>query len=509
MRIALVCLLLAQPALALSVLTTSAMAAETVRSDDWYAVYVNGTKSGHARTRVIEVSNDDAPTAPSHWQTDSETLIVVSKGGSDIELVLRSNVLEAPDGRVTLFRQSSDVGGQAVEMVGRVVAERIKLDQNGVTGEVAYPVGAVGPAETDRRVAKSGFEPGATTEVLTFATDYPGEGARMTFSVGEPETLHVIDRNLHLHRVSVTNPKSASRTMTMWMDGTARMHVSESDVPGIGRLRMVRTTEKLARAATSAADIGTTALVVPDRGIAAPRRSKKLVVRLSREDGADVGDWLIEDDQQRIGELREDGARDITIAVPTVPEGLVALRRPVKDEAMAPFLARSAYLETDDAGVRDLAERAVGDETDALVCARRIEDLVRAYVNEKSMDVGFATAAEVARSREGDCTEHAVLAAAIARAAGLPSRVVTGIVYVPAFSTAGVGPRGAFGYHMWAEVLVAKDRWHPVDAALGGFDATHVAVAKSDLSATSPSGRLYLPLMEATSGLRIQVLETE
>ena len=41
-----------------------------------------------------------------------------------------------------------------------------------------------------------------------------------------------------------------------------------------------------------------------------------------------------------------------------------------------------------------------------------------------------ATAAEVARSREGDCTEHAVLLAALARARGIPARVAMGLVYV-------------------------------------------------------------------------------
>lgn len=85
--------------------------------------------------------------------------------------------------------------------------------------------------------------------------------------------------------------------------------------------------------------------------------------------------------------------------------------------------------------------------------------LVDAHVTRKSGARGLDPASVVARQREGDCTEHAVLAAAVARGAGLPARFVTGIVVVE-------GPRrlGAFG-HAWAEVY-ADGSWQVADAAL-------------------------------------------
>ena len=72
--------------------------------------------------------------------------------------------------------------------------------------------------------------------------------------------------------------------------------------------------------------------------------------------------------------------------------------------------------------------------------------------------VAFASAAETVRSLEGDCSEHAVLCAAMARAAGMPSRVVSGLVYLPPGGGLG-GERGVFGYHLWAEALVGPDAW--------------------------------------------------
>jgi len=285
------------------------------------------------------------------------------------------------------------------------------------------------------------------------------------------------------------------------------MVVSESDMPGLGKLRMEKTTRDLAQAVSTAPEVFTASFIEPDRGIPGPRRTTRSVLRFSRNDDTPFEARIYAGEGQSPGTLRDDGAVDVTIAAWTPPEDFRALRRPVAIDGMEPYLAKAAYLETDDERVRAHAERAVGDEKDALACAKRIERYVRKFVSDKSMDVGFATAAEVAETAEGDCSEHAMLAAAMARVVGLPSRVVMGLVYVPGFSSAGVGARGAFGFHMWTEVLVAEDRWYPVDAALGGFDATHVAMGKSDLATTSPVSQMILPLLEAIASVRIEVVE--
>lgn len=92
-------------------------------------------------------------------------------------------------------------------------------------------------------------------------------------------------------------------------------------------------------------------------------------------------------------------------------------------------------------------------------------DLVRfvaKYVNGIS-GRGLDIASRVAERREGDCTEHAVLTAALARRAGLPARVVFGVALLRA-------PKGlaAMG-HAWTEIR-ENGQWLIVDAAL--LDAT-------------------------------------
>jgi transglutaminase-like putative cysteine protease len=76
-----------------------------------------------------------------------------------------------------------------------------------------------------------------------------------------------------------------------------------------------------------------------------------------------------------------------------------------------------------------------------------------------SHERAFDLASQVARKRTGDCTEFAVLTAALARAVGLPARVVLGLAVVTID-----GRVKAYG-HAWAEIASGDD-WHVADAAL-------------------------------------------
>ena len=109
----------------------------------------------------------------------------------------------------------------------------------------------------------------------------------------------------------------------------------------------------------------------------------------------------------------------------------------------------------------------------------------------------------MAKNLEGDCTEHAVLLAALLRAKKIPSRVVVGLVYV----TGGQ----SFGGHMWTEAFL-NGRWVPLDAPLGqsGIGAAHIKMAASSLAddAPAPIGA-FLPLLDVLGTLEIEVISTK
>lgn len=100
----------------------------------------------------------------------------------------------------------------------------------------------------------------------------------------------------------------------------------------------------------------------------------------------------------------------------------------------------------------------------AHVTPEQIEAFVSQYIDHKTYSRGFDIASRVATTRSGDCTEHAVLTAALLRHFGYAARLVFGVVLVglePPGKEASIVAAG----HAWVEVH-HEGRWSIVDAAL-------------------------------------------
>lgn len=113
--------------------------------------------------------------------------------------------------------------------------------------------------------------------------------------------------------------------------------------------------------------------------------------------------------------------------------------------------------DTDDVGhAREEAVREHGEKPTMGMLTR----FVGAYVTKKNLARGYDPASVVARRREGDCTEHSVLLAALGRSFGYAVRVVHGIVVVD--------EKGQLfgGGHAWVEWHDGKG-WSLADAAIG------------------------------------------
>ena len=100
-----------------------------------------------------------------------------------------------------------------------------------------------------------------------------------------------------------------------------------------------------------------------------------------------------------------------------------------------------------------------------------IEDFVYHYIADKNLQHGFDMAAKVAVSRSGDCTEHAVLLAALMRMFDYPARVVTGVV----LST---NEAPAAYYHAWVEYY-SGSRWDYLDGTKINSDKTQYYIPLS------------------------------
>lgn len=94
---------------------------------------------------------------------------------------------------------------------------------------------------------------------------------------------------------------------------------------------------------------------------------------------------------------------------------------------------------------------------------------------------GHYSALETLVRGAGDCTEAAVLLAALGRAARIPTKVVSGLVYA---RDAYHGIDNVFMPHSWVLAYVDGE-WKSFDSALDRFDSTHIALVVGDGDARS------------------------
>ena len=204
-------------------------------------------------------------------------------------------------------------------------------------------------------------------------------------------------------------------------------------------------------------DLGSSMAVPVDRPLAHPHATRRVRYRVSLADDDPAGVFAT-GASQKVAAIDPHTA-EITVDAlrPDVRTGAAATSSPA-DPPTADDLRPNSIIQSDDPAIVAMAKEMTGDAKDAWGKAVALERGVHELVEEKNFSQAFATASDVARTREGDCTEHAVLLAALARAVGLPARAVIGLVYMTSSQS--------FGYHMWTEVYV-DDRWIAVGRHVG------------------------------------------
>src|SRR3990172_3905429 len=119
------------------------------------------------------------------------------------------------------------------------------------------------------------------------------------------------------------------------------------------------------------------------------------------------------------------------------------------------------FIQSDHPKIQAAAHEAIGSETDARLATERLTRWVYRRL-KKEYTVSLPDALTVLELKAGDCNEHTVLFTALARAAGIPTRMAAGVVYL----------NDRFYYHAWPEVWLGQGVGMDPTFGQGPADAT-------------------------------------
>jgi hypothetical protein len=492
---------------ALGVLASPALAGQKAASkivlEQWDAAYLQGARAGYVHTLAEELDRDGQKLI----RTTIELRLKVKRFNDLIDLAMDVGDVATPgDGKVVgTFMRQHVATGKKLEINGVVDGDQLRLTLDGKQALKPAPwnEGVVGIFKQqtllkDRQIKEgdkfeyTAFEPSVNL-VLKNQVEAKGydeielPGAKMKVRL-----LRVENRPERLEKVQLP-------ALITWVDARLEQFVSETEIPGLGKFRMVRTTKAAALAPGSAVnvtDIGLSQLVKLKQPIAKPYDTSKAVYRVQIRDDADPESAFAQDGRQQASNVKGDS---FELQVNSTNTG-----QPAK-EAKAPgpeFTQSSYFITSADKRVRELAAAAILDEADAWRKAVRIERWVHDHMTVTN-DQALATADHVARTLQGDCTEFAMLTAAMCRAVGVPSRTAVGLIY------ANVGGQPAFAFHMWTEVWV-DGTWRPLDATLGKgrIGATHLKIGDQSWHMARDMTPL-LPVLRVLGRVRIDVIRME
>jgi transglutaminase-like putative cysteine protease len=470
----------------------------------WEAAYLEGGKAGYVHTRTRELDQDGRKLL----RTTTELNLTVKRFNNTLTLRAETGTDETPEGKVTGVSMRQFLGQkQDLVLTGTVLGGnklRVKVEgSKRLEDTIPWDDQVVGLYRQERLFREHKVKPGDQFRYQIFEPQLSAVlGIRVVAK--DYEVVEVFKTKTSLLRVEAVADKIQNVQLPpsiYWLDKTTLAPVrSELDIPGLGKLVLYRGTERQVKTGDSTArvDIGFSQLIRLNRTIRNPYQTQAAVYRLK-----------LQGDEDPLAAVAQDARQEIKILKGNTFELHIRAHRGPQPNAqpdkVAPkeFLHSSFFITSDDDRVKDHARRAVGTSTDPWEKALRIEKWVHENMDLKNFSEAFATASEAARSREGDCTEHAVLAAAMCRAVGVPSRTALGLLYVDS-------PRGpAMGYHMWTEVWV-KGQWLPIDATLGrGYvGATHLKIADHSWHETQSLTPL-LPILRVIGKLSIEVVRGE
>jgi hypothetical protein len=415
-------------------------------------VFYRGARIGYLREKLTPLSQG--------FRTEQEGSFVLTVLGREREMNISGVADLDQDGRLKSFgfrlstaseRSPFETAIQG-EIEGQELTLRIRSGASERTEKRRLAEPPAIPLNLYRSLAAQGLEVGKSFRVRLLDPLTLAEGEAEVEVMGL-EVVHWAGREEEAFRLS---QRFAGLATTAWISRAGELLKEET---ALGWTLLKEAPGSALAARGEAPDVVATSAIPAIGFTGEANRLHRVRLRLHRF----PAEWsaLEGGRQQRLEESDE------VVILREIPPASVRVRLEVAEQQET--LAADAFIQSDDPEIRAQADR-ITRGLSPREAARALTDWVYQNVR-KTPTLSVPSAREVMAQRTGDCNEHTVLFAALARAAGLPTRMATGLAW----------SAGQFYYHAWPEVWL--DQWLAVDPTFGQFpaDPLHLRLASGGL----------------------------
>lgn len=422
--------------------------------EEWLGIYMKGQKIGWMSSSMEK--DEDG-----YWLKDRiYTRLTVMGSPKEITTFIQSKV--NPDYTLDSFMFDLRSGAVNFRAIGQV--DDLTLIVNITTGghEEKVRISLDGPIYLSSGLVKK-LQNAQLKKGKSYAFPFfdPSTLSHKTATViweADESILHG-GENVLARRLSMTY---AGATFTAWFNHRGE-RIREEGPMGLALVKEERQTAQadLESPKVQTVDIIAASSVIPSRRIPKAKDTSYLKVGIWE---VDLEGLDLEGDRQKLsGNILE-------IQKEAFPQRADYVLPYPKDGPWAVDMRPSPLIQSDHQMIAQLAHRIAAGSTEPAIVLQRLNQWV--YSNlEKIPVISVPSALEVLQTRKGDCNEHAVLLAALVRAAGIPARVAAGLVY----------SEYSFFYHAWVEAFVGQ--WVSADPVMGQLpaDATHIRLIRGNL----------------------------
>lgn len=461
----------------------------------WDVIYLHGKKVGYRilKTRLDTLEKQQVRIVGS---TDHLTF---KRFGQTTRMETRSENIESLSGALISFKQEIlDNGKTSSVTTGRVdgneLTTLIRASGKTQTRKIPWKDGLLSSAAVDQLIEQQDWSNKSSFQCEAYFSEVQRIGTVKVTRMGNFQTPWFDGTRKEFLQLRSTNSVLPGMSITLSLNKNGRIVRSSSPILG-GKIVSYRVAESEALKSIQGKelDIAVNTQIHPSNRLLQGLKTKEATYLIHWKEG-DPSRVFPESNGQSIKVIDKNS---IHLSVKSIPIPSISQSNIEQNQ----YLKSTMLINASDTNVIAHSRRASVGTTRPGELARLMENYVYRTIRKKNFSTALSNAAEVAKNLEGDCTEHAVLLAAMLRAQKIPARVAVGFVYIE--------NDRAFGGHMWTEAWL-DGQWVPLDATLGrgGIGAAHIKLnhSKVDEESANPAS-LFLPVMSLTGKVDMTILK--